>query len=475
MADERSIARDATWPDFFSWLLFLGRSFRLATALRVLLLSALGLIGTAAGWRLIGVPFREQAEDSKADARRAADAAQDASEADSYLAPDVAAGELRDELEEAAEESRAAARARARAAWPWEAPEQHVILPGEPLRTAWSAIAGSVRNPFFAAWNYLSAPFREMFDDGINWKEFLYLFLCAVWALMVWALFGGAISRITAVALTREDRLGLWPALKYAQRKWPSYFSAPLFPIIGAFLIAIPVLVVGLLFHFDVGVIIASILWVLVLLAAFVMAVILVGLAFGWPLMWGTISTEGTDSFDAMSRSYAYVFQRPLHYFFYVLVASIVGILGLLVVSLLAWVIINLAWWGIGWGAGLERVGAVQTAMRGSGWNSALGAGANLIGFLNGLVLMLPLAYIVAFFWTSSTAIYFLLRYHVDQTELDEVAIEEEEDTYGLPPLKQDAAGVPTVADPGSPSAPVTPPPPPPPMPGDNLREGPPP
>ena len=112
--------------------------------------------------------------------------------------------------------------------------------------------------------------------------------------------------------------------------------------------------------------------------------------------------------------------------------------------------------------------------MRESPWNSALGAGANLIGFLNGLVLMLPLAYIIAFFWTSSTAIYFLLRYHVDQTELDEVALEEEEDTYGLPPLKQDAAGVPTVAEAGTSSAPVAPPPPPT-MPGDNLREGPPP
>ena len=52
------------------------------------------------------------------------------------------------------------------------------------------------------------------------------------------------------------------------------------------------------------------------------MALLLLGLAFGWPLMWATISTEGTDSFDALSRSYAYVFQRPLRYLFYVVVRA---------------------------------------------------------------------------------------------------------------------------------------------------------
>jgi len=33
------------------------------------------------------------------------------------------------------------------------------------------------------------------------------------------------------------------------------------------------------------------------------------------------------DSFDALSRSYAYVFQRPLHYLFYALVAAVFGAL----------------------------------------------------------------------------------------------------------------------------------------------------
>ena len=68
-------------------------------------------------------------------------------------------------------------------------------------------------------------------------------------------------------------------------------------------------------------------------LAGLLMALLLLGLLFGWPLMWGTISTEGTDSFDALSRSYAYLFQRPLHYLFYALVAAI-GWLGWILVRI---------------------------------------------------------------------------------------------------------------------------------------------
>ena len=62
------------------------------------------------------------------------------------------------------------------------------------------------------------------------------------------------------------------------------------------------------------------------------MAILTIGLAAGWPLMAPTVSTEGTDTFDALSRSYAYVYQRPLAYLLYAVAATIIGILGLLVV-----------------------------------------------------------------------------------------------------------------------------------------------
>ena len=51
------------------------------------------------------------------------------------------------------------------------------------------------------------------------------------------------------------------------------------------------------------------------------------------------------------------------------------------------------------------------------------------------------MAFVFSYFWTATTAIYFLLRRHVDATEMDEVYIPEEGE-HGLPPLDHDAAGV---------------------------------
>ena len=42
-----------------------------------------------------------------------------------------------------------------------------------------------------------------------------------------------------------------------------------------------------------------------------------------------------------------------------------------------------------------------------------------------------------AFFWTAATAIYLLLRYDVDQSETDEVFVEEEEE-YDVPTAASD-------------------------------------
>ena len=50
-----------------------------------------------------------------------------------------------------------------------------------------------------------------------------------------------------------------------------------------------------------VGDVFAGIFWPIVLFFGFIIAIVLVGLV-GWPLMVATVSTEGTDSFDALSR-----------------------------------------------------------------------------------------------------------------------------------------------------------------------------
>ena len=60
--------------------------------------------------------------------------------------------------------------------------------------------------------------------------------------------------------------------------------------------------------------------------------------------------------------------------------------------------------------------------------------------------------YLFSYFWTASTAIYYLLRRDIDATEMDEVYIEEEA-TAPLPPIRTDASGAAVMSEPGTEAA----------------------
>jgi len=139
----------------------------------------------------------------------------------------------------------------------------------------------------------------------------------------IWALFGGAIARIAAVEIATDDRIGLGEALRFAMKKYKEYILAPVLAVvfiafmgllihIGQWVCAIPIAGTCILVIF---------IFPLVVLAGFIIMLVVVGLVFGFQLMWPTISTEGSDSFDALSRAYAYVYSRPWKYIWYNLVA----------------------------------------------------------------------------------------------------------------------------------------------------------
>ena len=180
--------------------------------------------------------------------------------------------------------------------------------------------------------------------------DFCAVVLSSLWALVIWAYFGAAISRIAAVELAVGERVGWGASLRWARDKWLAYFASPMVPMIGVTLIALPIVLLGLLMKWNVFVGLAGLVWPLVLFAAFFMTLLLIGVLLGWPLMWATVSVEGTDSFDALSRTYAYVFQKPLRYAAYIVIAVIIGWLGWIVVENIAAAVIWLASWAAGWG-----------------------------------------------------------------------------------------------------------------------------
>lgn len=398
MSNERGPLREISWRDVCPWLV-LFRTFRVAIGVQVLTLASIGATATSAGWLLSEVVFvREEAR-------------------------------IKDPGFSAVVE--------ANKQWPWESNaaistntlENRGLI--EWLTTEADSILGFYTQKFVE-------PFRNVFRIKVTLVKNAYFLFGGLWTLAVWAFIGAAITRIAVMRLGCEERVGMKEALHYAFRKFGAYFSAPITPLIAVALLAIPLVLLGLLMKLDVGVVIAGFLWLLVVLDGLVIGVLLIGLLFGWPLMWGTVSAEGSDSFDALSRSYNYTFQRPLHYLFYVVVALLFGMLCFLLVRFFSQMVINLGYWGVSWGTGNERFDAIGSAEEG-----VLGFGVGVISVFTDFVYLLAGGFTYAFFWCVASAIYLLLRYNVDQTEFDEVWLEEHEQRYELPELKPDESGIP--------------------------------
>jgi hypothetical protein len=244
-------------------------------------------------------------------------------------------------------------------------------------------------------------------------------------------------------------------AIRHAARKFPTYFLAPLFPFLGVIFFAGLLALVGLLLRLDeIGVAIAGALWFLVVLGGFAMAYLLVGLLFGWPLMWPAAGAErDADFFESVSRAYSYTRQAPLKYLFYALVAAAFGGLCWLLVALFAEAVIALGVWGVSWGAGrdltLEVLGAVnQMSSDGAaGASPLLRFGLGLIAAWTALVRIVVAAFAFSYFWCAFCAIYLLLRLDVDRREMDEVWLAEPRPAP--PPLP---ASKPAIAPESSPS-----------------------
>ncbi len=168
-------------------------------------------------------------------------------------------------------------------------------------------------------------PFKFLFDGSWGGWEFCYFFLGSIWSLFVWSFVGLAITRVCLVRLTRNEQAGLDDAFEFAVENWMTAAGAVGIPLLAVAALCVPAFVIGLFLGFDIGVLLVGIFWFVVLALSICMALLLLGLMFGWPLMVSSVAAESQNSFDAMTRAYAYTFQRPINYLLYMLVAILFG------------------------------------------------------------------------------------------------------------------------------------------------------
>ena len=265
----------------------------------------------------------------------------------------------------------------------------------------------SVAEPFLL----LIEPFFRVFGVGTGLFAFVHALLTAVWMVAVWGLIGGAIARIAAVQQATGGRLGLITAVRFSLSHAVGLIGAPLSPLIGIGFFACLCAPIGLLYRIpgSVGATIAGILLFLPLLAGLVMALLLAGLAAGWPLMTATVAVEAEDAFDALSRAYSYTGQRPGRYAAYALISWAIGCVGFVAISLVSTLIVHMAVWGLAVGGPGPKIAGLFSGDPDTGPTPMV----IHTGWL-ALVRLLTHSWLYAYFFTSATLIYVLLRKEVD-------------------------------------------------------------
>jgi hypothetical protein len=271
---------------------------------------------------------------------------------------------------------------------------------------AWGGETPSAAEPF----NRLSDPFVRLFQAPVHYAALARNALAALWAVAVWGLCGGAITRIAAVEQATREKLGLKAAGLFTVKHAGTLMGAPLVPLVAVIVVALPVAAFGLLYRLgDFGRGTAGVLAFVPLAAGLIMTFLLLGLAAGWPLMIASAAVEGEDSFDAMSRTYAYIRQRPWHYVGYAAITLIVGSLAWFFVELFARSVVHLAYWSLSLTAP-----ATPLSLQPSGLAIDYGH-----AFWLGFVGLVARGWIYSYFWTAATTIYLLLRRDVDGTPLN--------------------------------------------------------
>ncbi|MBX3442938.1 MAG: hypothetical protein KF774_11070 [Planctomyces sp.] len=311
-------------------------------------------------------------------------------------------------------------------------------------------------------WRQTASPAVSLTRRNQSWSDVAWGWTNLVWALVVWAVFGGAIARIAALDVAGRGSIGLRGALRHSTGHLVSYLGGPLLPIIGFGIFWLLSLVVGLVGHIpSVGPTLLGAAWFVPLCLGVLQALILAGALLAWPLMYCTISVEGSDAFDAMSRAYSYLFSRPWQAAWLTLLSALYGVVVTLFLLAVVAASMHLAQWSVSTSFGADGVQALTEAPLFGASSPAAeaalpGPAMAFAGFWRQIVAVLLLGYVHSFFWTMSTIAYFVLRHAEDATPFEQMYVPSEASGRTAGPVlsgmaaaerREQAAGSPSPAE----------------------------
>ena len=278
----------------------------------------------------------------------------------------------------------------------------------------------------------------------------LYTMIFFSIALMVGSLVGGAICRIAALQFAQGEKPGLSEALRFSIRKFYSFLTAPVTPVGIMVVTGVFVVVLGLVGNIPyVGELSVGLFFPLALLSAALTAVIVIGAVAGLNLMFPTIAYEDSDGFDAISRSFSYVYAKPWHMGFYTSLAVTYGAICYIFIRSFAFLVLRIThmFLRIGFLGDDRKLVAIwpephfaelfgTVAASPENWSTALCAFLIRIWVL--VVVGLVVSFVISFYFSANTIIYALMRHRVDKTALEEVYTVAGEFATGPAPTAED-------------------------------------
>lgn len=253
-----------------------------------------------------------------------------------------------------------------------------------------------------------------------RWGRSLVL---GLFGLLVWSWVGTMICRHSALSLVRADHR--WSEIfRFTNQHYLDALFSFLIPLAAVAALCLPLVFCGWLLVGDWLSILGAPLAVLGSIFGLLIGVVLLGFVLGWPLMLPAIAFEGRDSFESISRAYAYILQRPLHSIVVALAAIVIGSMTGYVVEFFFSLSADGYLWALSWGANAGDAQRLSELLQSTepgassivqNWTSPW-LRTGLAAFA-----LLGRAAAYAMFWGLASGSYLLLRRYLDQTPLDEV------------------------------------------------------
>ena len=322
---------------------------------------------------------------------------------------------------------------------------------------------GQGEGVFFTLWHFGSEKYhiflKELFDlrftsiaadiadciTALRWAFRYHTLYCIIFIaiiLAVTSISGGAICRISALQVARGEKPGLTEAIRFSTKRFTSFFTAPLAPITIILFIGIFIVLLGLIGNIPyVGELIVGLSMPLTLFAGFLITVVVIGTVAGFNLMFPAIAYDGSDCFDAISRSFSYVYSRPWRMLAYTLITVVYGSICYLFVRFFAFLslffshwFLRLSLWAQNGSSEMEmnKLNSIwpepefmKLMVDPSTLNAANNGTEKVAAFLIYIFLLvvigLVVSFIINFYFSANTIIYSLLRHKVDTTAFEDI------------------------------------------------------